>query len=464
MCNTRPLQNSTLQSVFQMKLNVTHFHAMTPLFSLQDMNADDLLDSFDVNDGGRARETGTLENPIQQNLSLHQATFPRSSQISFASNTTIREDDHLSNQNNTSLNVSNSSNVNLNLNDPDIIDFLLSPIPDSSNISIPSFSMEELNQSSLFGPLLKESMLDENGLLDLAMKNGSGQSEVFQKEDQTDSDSGLSLDYSQSPVSPSRSESSCCSSSSSLSSSSSMSSTYSVLEEGAVGYTHIKEEPMDEEGAVGGYTPEQNKMCYTNYLQFQYSPWLEHIGHDHTYNQPHYTDQRKPPKEHSEEPLEYKLQDKLSTRDEKRARTMRIPFSTDHIINLPVEEFNELLAKYCLSEAQLTLIRDIRRRGKNKVAAQNCRRRKLDILQDLERSVDGLQRHRARLLREKSEVLRSVRELKQRLNHLYEEVRNRLREVERIPCSAMDFTLQLDDDNHVSKSRRKSGKKQKDKE
>lgn len=423
------------------------------------MNADDLLDSSHLNDGDRARETGTLENSIQPTLSQDQPSFPRSSQTSFANNTAIREDSYLSNQNDTSL---NSSNVDLNFNDPDIIGFLLSPTPDSSNVSIPSISMEETSQSSLFGPLLKESMLGENGLLDLALENGSGQSEVFQKEDHTDSDSGLSLNYSQSPASPSRSEASCCSSSSS--SSSSMSSTYSGPEEGAVGYTHIKEEPMDEEGAVGGYIPEQNKMHCTNYLQFQYSPWLEHIGHDHTYNQPQYTNQRKPLKEHSEEPLEYKLQDRLSTRDEKRARAMRIPFSTDHIINLPVEEFNELLAKHRLSETQLTLIRDIRRRGKNKVAAQNCRRKKLDILQDLERSVDGLRRHRARLLREKSEVLRSVREMKQRLNDLYQEVSSRLQEVERIPCSAMDFTLQPGKDNQVSKSRQKSGKKQKDKE
>lgn len=424
----------------------------------QDMSANDLLDNSHLNDGGRARETATLENPIQLNLSLHEPVFPRSSEISFASNVAISEDGCLSNQNDTSLNVSNTSNVDLSFNDPDIIDFLLSTTSDHSNFGIPSFSMEEPSQSSLFGPLLKESMLDENSTLDLTLENRSSQSDLFQKEEQTDSDSGLSLDYSQSPVSPSRSESS------SSSSSSSMSSMHSISEEGAVGYTHIKEEPMDEEGAVGGYTPEQNNMYYTHYLQSQYSPWLDHIGHDHTYNQPQYTNQRKPPKEHSEELLEYKLQEEISTRDEKRARSMRIPFSTDHIINLPVEEFNELLAKHRLNEAQLALIRDIRRRGKNKVAAQNCRRRKLDILQDLECSVNGLRRHRARLLREKSEVLCSVRDLKRRLNDLYQEVRSRLREVERIPCSATDFTLQLGNDKHVSKPRRKSGKKQKDKE
>ncbi|KAI5097313.1 nuclear factor erythroid 2-like 1 [Silurus meridionalis] len=414
------------------------WHDVLAVLEPQDINAEDFLDSSHLNDAGRARE------------SLPQ----------FPSNTTIGQDHSLSDQNNISLNVSNSSNVNLSSIDSDIIDFLLSPTPESTNVSIPGFSMEEPSPLSFFGPLLKEPMLDENALLDLALGNSSGQSEVFQNEDQTDSDSGLSLNYSQSPVSPSRSESSCCSSSSSSSSS----SIYSIPEEGAVGYTRIKDEQTDEEGAVGGYTTEQGKMWYTNYLQFQYSPWLEHIVHDHTYNQPQYTSQRKPPKEDSEEVLEYKFQEGLCNRDEKRARAMRIPFSTDHIINLPVEEFNDLLAKHRLSEAQLALIRDIRRRGKNKVAAQNCRRRKLDVLEDLECSVNGLRRHRARLLREKSEVLHSVREMKQHLNDLYQEVRSRLRDVERIPCPVMDFTLQPGKDSHASKSRRKSGKKQKDKE
>jgi len=51
-------------------------------------------------------------------------------------------------------------------------------------------------------------------------------------------------------------------------------------------------------------------------------------------------------------------------RDEKRAKALRIPISTEDIINLPIDEFNERLAKYELNEAQLSLIRDIRRRGK----------------------------------------------------------------------------------------------------
>ena len=55
------------------------------------------------------------------------------------------------------------------------------------------------------------------------------------------------------------------------------------------------------------------------------------------------------------------------SRDEKRARSMGLPLTTEDIINLPMDEFNERLSKYDLSESQLSLIRDIRRRGKNKV-------------------------------------------------------------------------------------------------
>lgn len=50
-------------------------------------------------------------------------------------------------------------------------------------------------------------------------------------------------------------------------------------------------------------------------------------------------------------------------RDEKRARQLKIPICTHDIINLPIDEFNERITKYELTEIQLSLIRDIRRRG-----------------------------------------------------------------------------------------------------
>uniref|UniRef100_A0A8B9HAS3 Endoplasmic reticulum membrane sensor NFE2L1 n=1 Tax=Astyanax mexicanus TaxID=7994 RepID=A0A8B9HAS3_ASTMX len=426
-----------------------------------DMDVDASLDDFDSNaniqGSQETREREHMGNSTHQDLSLHQT--------------------HQSDQNH---NVSNSSNTDFHFNDSDIINFLLSPPPEGSvhnNHSLPSSPLEEQNLPSLFDPLLEDAMFEEISLLDLALEEGFNSSQVSQSEEQeqTDSDSGLSLDFSQSPASPSGSESSCSSSSSSCSSSS-MSSTDSTLEEGAVGYVQIKEEPTDEEeeeeeeeGAVGGYNSEQNKMFPDSYMQasqFHNLPWLQQIDHDHTYNQPQCTIQRKSPKQRSDELLEDKIQEKFTSRDEKRALSLKIPFSTDCIINLPVEEFNELLGKYHLSEAQLTLIRDIRRRGKNKMAAQNCRRRKLDVLVGLERSVDGLRRHRARLLREKSEVMRSVQEMKQRLNDLYQEVYGLLREEQGMLCSANDFLLEQENSSqgplstrYSSESRRKSGSK-----
>ncbi|UXI18228.1 hypothetical protein NH340_JMT04171 [Sarcoptes scabiei] len=77
-------------------------------------------------------------------------------------------------------------------------------------------------------------------------------------------------------------------------------------------------------------------------------------------------------------------------RDEKRARALNLPLTVQEIIDLPIDEFNERLTRYELSEVQLSLIRDIRRRGKNKVAAQNCRKRKLDQIMGLQSEVDNM--------------------------------------------------------------------------
>ena len=49
---------------------------------------------------------------------------------------------------------------------------------------------------------------------------------------------------------------------------------------------------------------------------------------------------------------------------------------------MPVEEFNGYISGQVanLGQDQIQLMKDIRRRGKNKVAAQNCRRRKVIII------------------------------------------------------------------------------------
>ncbi|KAJ7317707.1 hypothetical protein JRQ81_003869 [Phrynocephalus forsythii] len=137
------------------------------------------------------------------------------------------------------------------------------------------------------------------------------------------------------------------------------------------------------------------------------------------------------------------------SRDERRALAMKIPFPVEKIINLPVDDFNELVSRFPLSEPQLALIRDIRRRGKNKVAAQNCRKRKLETLVQLERELDELSRERQRLLRDRGEFNRTMSLTKQKMGVLYHQVFCMLRDESGNNYSPEEYTLQLTPDGGI---------------
>jgi len=253
----------------------------------------------------------------------------------------------------------------------------------------------------------------------------------------------------------------------------------------------IKQEALEEEemGAVGGGYPEDVKKPFPpndgDHKLYNGVSGLEHIGHDHTYDQPWSSspshgkmstksslrhDDAKP---YHRSPSRHISETKMWSRDERRARSRKIPFSIEGIVDLPVEEFNELLGDYQLSEEQLVLIRDIRRRGKNKIAAQNCRKRKLDVLYEMEDDVTGLRRHHSRLLREKQEALRNLQEMKRQLGTLYQDVFSRLRDEEGMPLNATEYLLDFESDGTVSVASRhqqrealpltKTSRKQRDK-
>ncbi|XP_072538977.1 nuclear factor erythroid 2-related factor 2b isoform X2 [Salminus brasiliensis] len=136
-------------------------------------------------------------------------------------------------------------------------------------------------------------------------------------------------------------------------------------------------------------------------------------------------------------------------RDEQRARTLRLPLSVDHIITMSVEAFNEAISTYELNEGQLSLMRDIRRRGKNKMAAQTCRKRKLDSLVDLESEVKALQNKRESGMRERERNIRALRETRTKLSKLYNEVFSQLRDEHGNPYSPKEYTLQYSTDGRV---------------
>ncbi|KAA8581214.1 hypothetical protein FQN60_002795 [Etheostoma spectabile] len=422
----------------------------------------------------------THSTPVNQDVSLHQASLPSCSQdFPQIFNPQLNSTSNPPRTTMPRLASSNSSNINSTFGVTNLTGIFLPPHINSSSTNITSTPI----LPDPFSNLLEESMLDEISLLDLAMEEGFSQAQASQLEDELDSDSGLSLDSSHSPASPSSSETSC----SSAASSSSTSATFS--EEGAVGYSTDSEVATveTEEGAVGGYQPGYSKLCRMSYQdpsQFHSLPQLDGISHNHTYNLPlasAFTEHPELPisigkktvrDKHNKLQPPQDLLDKHSSRDERRARAMKIPFSNEKIINLPVEEFNELLAKHHLSEGQLALIRDIRRRGKNKMAAQNCRKRKLDTIINLEQGVQDLRRDKSRLLKEKMEFIRSIRQMKQKMQSLYQEVFTQLRDEEGRPYPPSEYSLQYSADGSVlimprgvttAEQNRKPEKKQKDK-
>ncbi|XP_028674087.2 endoplasmic reticulum membrane sensor NFE2L1-like [Erpetoichthys calabaricus] len=285
------------------------------------------------------------------------------------------------------------------------------------------------NHNQLSG-FLDEAVFEQINLMGLCME---GLDKMLEEHD---SDSGLSINSSSnSPESPISSD---------------MSSCRSFCEdEGAVGYS-IKAEHVSwdgVEGATGG-----SKVCCSQYNER--SPVCAYsVHHDHTYNLPSNQNiSTFPPSDVKWEEEDIKTnwsEDIDLTQDERRVRALRIPFSVSEIVNMPVEAFLDLVSKYDLTDAQVTLIRDIRRRGKNKVAAQNCRKRKIDIITNLESDVEKLRMQKDKLMKERCQQSRSISTMKEKLNALYKDVFSRLRDDEGRPVNPSQYALQCNSDGSV---------------
>lgn len=246
-----------------------------------------------------------------------------------------------------------------------------------------------------------------------------------------DSDSGLSLDASPNMSSP---EKSSCG-------------------DGSVGFSDSE---IDEMDSGPGSEPDYSEMFALPSDAISStginSPSTQ-AGHGHESNTKHPKNEPSEGQVHSKPPFtkdkaKRRLEARLS-RDEQRARDLHIPFTVDMIINLPVDDFNEMMSKHQLNEAQLALVRDIRRRGKNKVAAQNCRKRKMENIVGLESELDALKEEREQLLRERTENSSSLRRMKQQLNTLYLEVFGMLRDEQGRPYSPAEYSLQQTSDGNV---------------
>lgn len=184
----------------------------------------------------------------------------------------------------------------------------------------------------------------------------------------------------------------------------------------------------------------------TEHSSSQSATATSHVHHNHTY-----------PTQPGQVPREVKKYAKKdgprqkgpTSRDVKKAQELKIPFSFERIIEAPVEEFNDMITKTKLTEQQMAMMRDIRRRGKNKVAAQNCRKRKLSVLFNLEDDMGELQRTRDKLVHERHQIDLQTRQTKDKYTALYDHIFRSLRDELGRPFDPNEYSLQQSSDGNV---------------
>ncbi|XP_051579295.1 transcription regulator protein BACH2-like [Myxocyprinus asiaticus] len=121
---------------------------------------------------------------------------------------------------------------------------------------------------------------------------------------------------------------------------------------------------------------------------------------------------------------------------------VKLPFSVDHIIKLPRNDFQLMIKMHKLTSDQLDFIHDMRRRSKNRIAAQRCRKRKLDCIQNLECEIHKLVCERQKLLTERNQLKACMGELWENFSILSQEV---CREEQRSPGQTQSqYHLHLD--------------------
>jgi hypothetical protein len=109
--------------------------------------------------------------------------------------------------------------------------------------------------------------------------------------------------------------------------------------------------------------------------------------------------------------------------DEDALRQFNIPLTLNDITQSSTEEYNRHLIRLSnLTAEQMHIIKEIRRRGKNKIAAQNCRKRKAISVESLLEEVDELKRVKYELEERKRAYQQQITETRNQYEYLHHQV------------------------------------------
>ena len=84
-----------------------------------------------------------------------------------------------------------------------------------------------------------------------------------------------------------------------------------------------------------------------------------------------------------------------------------LPHSENELAHMDIDDFNDLISQF--DEVRQILLKDLRKKGKNKVAARNSRKRKMDVLDDLDTDVESLMKKQELLLHERQLLVDETR-------------------------------------------------------
>ncbi|XP_051526394.1 endoplasmic reticulum membrane sensor NFE2L1-like [Myxocyprinus asiaticus] len=379
----------------------------------------DFLSEFDDFDSQRISDLEVdLPNPISYNVSLQDAMVTRGDSTSCRPTSSRAPLFHLESTNSSHSDPSQSS---------------AGALP-SSLFSLTGNSSRNETSHLQVGGYLDEAVFEQINMLDLCNLDtiDPRMLDCMQGDMDTpwleDSDSGLSLESSsRSPASPSTSSDSFC----------------------------------EDEGEATGYSSEVESLsskggaCAATYRHWSPVNLNDNIWHDHTYSVPQVqnstsTSWVQPIKGIKQEVMsEDEVEPEEMSRDERRVQALGLPFSAFQIVNMCVDDFLELLDRQNLSVSEVMLLRDVRRRGKNKLAAQNCRKRKLDAIMSLQGEVEVLTAQREALLRQKSHNSKALFAATEHFQTLSRTVLSHLRDEYGQPLSSEHYALQCSTNGRV---------------